>query len=549
MLNAIVLFLSSLAIYCYLIYPLFFNQLNLQRIPGPYHYKFTKFFIYNKMRKEQGMLHIHELHQKYGPIVQISPNEVSIIDRETVKKIYLNDNYPKEFIKKNKVQNGFYSQFGNFSNRNLFSTGDTKEHINKRKYLQKIYSKTFVLKHSDFLTSKIQDCVNVLTANKGKDINIYSVFGALAMDVVTGFEFGFNSSSTFLKTLDFKGKDLVFKNEIFDSFRDSSSLWFWVCMTPQLYEYVAYFTGKEETMKVGRKWIWEKLESVADSYTSDDLKKPDHTMSLLFDKYERDLAKIGSEIADHTLAGADTTQTTLTYLLWQLSRPCNQQWKFKLHKEITTVFEEDKKNTVIIDDYNKLDSQMPIMNAIIKENFRLHAAIPGSERRYVPPGKTLKVGGYSIQEGMVVSTQPFSLHRNEEVFGDDINQFKPERWLKKFNESDLEYDARMKLFDKYTMTFGQGNRMCLGMHLAVTEIKACVASIFGNKDLLGYKISDKWCRNVESKQTDVLMGYGDKLVDKAQNPAEYSEMSDVNKMRMADSYTIRPLYDECWVTM
>jgi len=59
------------------------------------------------MRKEQGMLHIHELHQKYGPIVQVSPNEVSIIDRETVKKIYLNDNYPKEFIKNKKTQNAF----------------------------------------------------------------------------------------------------------------------------------------------------------------------------------------------------------------------------------------------------------------------------------------------------------------------------------------------------------------------------------------------------------------------------------------------------------
>lgn len=500
------------------------------------------------MRKEQGMLHIHELHQKYGPIVQVSPNEVSIIDRETVKKIYLNDNYPKEFIKNKKTQNGFYSQFGNFSNRNLFSTGDTKEHINKRKYLQKIYSKTFVLKHADFLNSKIHDCINVLISNKGKDIDVYSVFGALAMDVVTGFEFGFDSSSDFLKILDFQGKDLSFENDIFNSFRDSSSLWFWVCMAPQLYKYIAYFTGKEETMKTGRKWIWEKLQTVANNYTSEDLKKSDHTMSLLFDKYDRDLAKIGSEIADHTLAGADTTQTTLTYLLWQLARPCNSEWKFKLHKEILATFTAEN-DLIKIDDYNKLDLEMPIMNAIIKENFRLHAAIPGSERRFVPPGKTLKVGGYSIHEGIVVSTQPYTLHRNEDVFGEDIDQFKPERWLKNFNESDAEYQSRMKLFDKYTMTFGQGNRMCLGMHLAVTEIKACVASIFGNKHLIDYSISKDWCRNINDKQSDVLMGYGKKLFDKTRDKEEYLKISDTDKMRMADSYTIRPLYDECWITI
>lgn len=547
MIVAILLFIFLLIVFNYLIHPLFLNSLNSQRLPGPYHYKFTKFFIYNKMRKEQGMLHIHHLHETYGPIVQISPNEVSVIDTNTVKRIYLTDNYPKEFIKGNKIIHGFYSQFGNFSNRNLFSTGDTKEHINKKKDLQKIYSKTFVLKHNEFLTEKIHDCVDFLVLNKDQDIDVYAVFGALAMDVVTGFEFGFNSSSTFLKQLDFKGKNLSFKNEIFDSFRDSSSLWFWVCMVPQLYDYVAIFSGKNVTMKTGRSWIWQKLQHVANEYTPEDLKKADHTMSLLFDKYDRDLAKIGSEIADHTLAGADTTQTTLTYLMWELSRPCNKHWKEKVHEEITNTF-ATKDNKIIVD-YNKLDTKLPIMNAIIKENFRLHAAIPGSERRFVPPGKTLKVGGYSIVEGTVVSTQPFSLHRNEDVFGDNINQFNPERWLKKNNEDDENYKNRIRKFERNMMTFGQGNRMCLGMHLAVTEIKATVANIFGNRYLINYKISERWCKNVVQSPTDVLMGYGKKLLDKVQNKDEYLELNDINKMRMADAYTIRPLYDECWITV
>ena len=96
MIVAILLFILLLVLFNYLIHPLFLNKLNLQRLPGPYHYKFSKFFIYNKMRKEQGMLHIHHLHEKYGPIVQISPNEVSATDTDIVKKIYLNDNYPKE---------------------------------------------------------------------------------------------------------------------------------------------------------------------------------------------------------------------------------------------------------------------------------------------------------------------------------------------------------------------------------------------------------------------------------------------------------------------
>ncbi len=73
------------------------------------------------------LLYIHELHQKYGPIVQVSPNEVSIIDRETVKKIYLNDNYPKESIK-TKHKMDFIHNLETLSNRNLFSTGDKRTH-------------------------------------------------------------------------------------------------------------------------------------------------------------------------------------------------------------------------------------------------------------------------------------------------------------------------------------------------------------------------------------------------------------------------------------
>ncbi|OBA28154.1 cytochrome P450 [Hanseniaspora valbyensis NRRL Y-1626] len=508
------------------------------------------------MRKEQGMLHVHNLHLKYGPIVQLSPNELSITDLPIVRKIYLNDNYPKEFShltsnskKIVKIEKGFYSQFGNFCNKNLFSTGDTREHINKKKPLQKIYSKTFVLHHSKFLTEKINNLVDNLVSSKNQNVDVYSLFGALAMDVVTGFEFGFNNSSNFLNESDFQNPNVTYKNDVFESFRDSSSLWFWVCMTPQLYSFVSKWSGKDKTMVIGRKWIWGKIMQVVTNYTAEDLKKQDCTISVLYDRYDRDLAKIGSELADHTLAGADTTQTTLTYLMWQLARPANKEWKEKLLDEVQSVFAIDPiDNHVIIDDYNKLDLQMPIMNAIIKENFRLHAAIPGSERRFVPNGEGLKVGGYKIKPGIVVSTQPYSLHR-QNVFGNDLDEFKPERWLPFAKETATEYQDRIKEFERHMMTFGQGNRMCLGMHLAVTEIKACVASVFGNKQLKNYEICTEWCNQIDTESKTTKMGYGNKLIDKFKDRQNYLALSDTEKMRMADSYTIRPLFDECWMTI
>lgn len=105
----------------------------------------------NKARTEQRNEYLQRLHEKYGDVVQIGPNEVAFNSFKYVKQIYMG-NFPKEF-ENNGV--GFYSQFGNFNTRNIFSTGDTKTHIQKKKNISKIYSKSNVIQSGVYISAKV----------------------------------------------------------------------------------------------------------------------------------------------------------------------------------------------------------------------------------------------------------------------------------------------------------------------------------------------------------------------------------------------------------
>lgn len=61
----------------------------LSKVPGPWYTKFTsivwfKYQEFNSNRRES----VHRLHQKYGPVVRLSPNEVSFTSNDAIQEIY-----------------------------------------------------------------------------------------------------------------------------------------------------------------------------------------------------------------------------------------------------------------------------------------------------------------------------------------------------------------------------------------------------------------------------------------------------------------------------
>lgn len=449
---------------------------------------------------------------------------------------------------------GFYSQFGNFNTRNIFSTGDTKTHIQKKKNISKIYSKSNVIQSGVYISAKVDKAWIQIDKNLGKPMNVYSLFLALALDVVSGFEYGPQYSTNFITDLDHTREGKAHRNELFLGFQESSSMWFYTTLAPMLWDTVARWYGIGEKSAKSQQWIWDKFQEalkplqqgIIGSSTNDNtiVSPVGNVLSTMYDEKigkgpisQTQFREIASEIADHVIAGHETTGITLTYICWELSRPCNRHWQDKLFEECKTV----------PSDLQRLD-QMPILHSIVQEACRLHSAIPGSEPRYVPQEgpkfeATLrdKHGTrVEIPPGTIVSCQPWSLHLLETPFGANPRQFNPARWLRDetTGETEQEYEKRLTKMNNSMFTFGQGNRMCLGMNLALMEMKYCIAQLYSRYTT---DISPEWCNKVYQQQTDSLMGTS------GRGRATSIKGTDVDLMRMADTYTTRPLMNECWL--
>lgn len=61
---------------------------SVSKIPGPWYTRFTSFWIkyqeFTANRRES----VHRLHQVYGPVVRLGPNEVSFTSLDAVREIY-----------------------------------------------------------------------------------------------------------------------------------------------------------------------------------------------------------------------------------------------------------------------------------------------------------------------------------------------------------------------------------------------------------------------------------------------------------------------------
>ena len=82
--------------------------------------------------------------------------------------------------------------------------------------------------------------------------------------------------------------------------------------------------------------------------------------------------------------------------------------------------------------------ELPYLDAVIKEAGRLHPSFGLPYERVIPTGGATICGSY-LPEGTVVGMSAYVVHHNPDVFGEDCDHFRPERWL------DASEDRRKKM--------------------------------------------------------------------------------------------------------
>ena len=169
---------------------------------------------------------------------------------------------------------------------------------------------------------------------------------------------------------------------------------------------------------------------------------------------------IRSELLNILLAGRDTTASLLTNVWHVLSRRPDI-WK-KLQSEIATLDGE-------IPDFEGLKN-LKYLKALLNESLRLHPVVPGNSREAFED-TVLPLGGgpdarapLFIKKGSVVGWNVYVMHRRKDFYGEDAEDFKPERWL-----DDLSTGKKGLRPGWEYLPFNGGARICLGQQFALTE--------------------------------------------------------------------------------
>ncbi|EEY62028.1 cytochrome P450, putative [Phytophthora infestans T30-4] len=114
-------------------------------------------------------------------------------------------------------------------------------------------------------------------------------------------------------------------------------------------------------------------------------------------------------------------------------------------------------------------SQLVTLEAALKETLRLHPPVP-MVPKYVVEDTTLADGTF-VKANSLIVLATYAMARMTHVWGTDAAEFKPERWI------DAATGKLVSVSPYKFVSFNAGPRLCLGMNLAMLEMKLVVAGL------------------------------------------------------------------------
>ncbi|KAF9573057.1 hypothetical protein EC968_009107 [Mortierella alpina] len=221
----------------------------------------------------------------------------------------------------------------------------------------------------------------------------------------------------------------------------------------------------------------KKAVAVADAFESeseDEDKKARDLMSILIRGNEQvgsleDGKLTDQELKDQILtflaAGHETTSTTVIWMLHVFSTHPEVQKRVR-DEMLSGIGRPAEGKTLSYDALNSL----PYLNACVKELLRFISPVPTISRVAAEDDNIL---GYDIPKGTQVFMSPAALHKLKSVFGEDAEEFKPERWMDPSKVADSQTNTKFVTPDMSWayIPFLVGPRNCIGSKFALIETK------------------------------------------------------------------------------
>jgi cytochrome P450 len=210
-----------------------------------------------------------------------------------------------------------------------------------------------------------------------------------------------------------------------------------------------------------------------------------------------------SHAASNIFAGADTTAISLRSMFYYLCK--NPRVYDKVVAEIDEMDQQGRLSEIIT---FAESNQMVYLQAAMKEAMRLHPAV-GMLLERVVPEEGARIAGRYLPAGTVVGANPWVVARDPDVYGRDVDVFRPERWIEASS-------AQLKLMDRNFLAFGAGARTCLGKNISLLEMSKLVPQVLRRfrVEIVGgeWELNDYWfvkqtgvrCRVVERRRGVVV---------------------------------------------
>ena len=175
-----------------------------------------------------------------------------------------------------------------------------------------------------------------------------------------------------------------------------------------------------------------------------------------------------SEVTLAFIAGHETTAHTLSFVLYALCK----------HPEIQKRCQE----AIDATDSEGGDGLLPeYVEAVLKESMRKYPVAHVNFRK-VNQKEGVYIGDMYLPQGTWVHLNSYVMQNLECNWGSDVDEFKPERWLSNGSENPLSspaiYGGGGTTKDSVSFfPFSHGPRNCLGMNLALLEIRLTLAHL------------------------------------------------------------------------
>ncbi|PBK94016.1 cytochrome P450 [Armillaria gallica] len=486
---AVSLFIAYIALYA--IYNAFLSPLSA--IPGPWYAAISDIWLTVHVVRLEQCQTIQSLFEKYGPVVRVGPNKVVFNDLSTMRNVYSVHKFDKSPYYKSLLTN---------ENDHAMTTLDHASHSVRRKGYAPHYMPSNLSKFQAEMHDPTLELVNALDGMSGKtSLECLSLFRNLMVDVVVSTSYGYRLGAVHKWSMNTEDPLSTAINDFPKRgiLRSVVPTWAWnlICKVPN-----TRWRQLCDSDKIMAEFVSERVYQMRAQMNAGKLEESEKVpmlhrlLNYRYASTNKSMPDIDiiSECMGHMIAGSDTTSTTLSYFLWELSR------RPDIVKKLQAELDEIMPNARTIPDMAVLHG-LPYLNAFIKEGLRVYSAAPSLLERVVPASTSSKFGheafdlmGFALPPGTVVATQAWTMHRNSAVFPSP-ETFLPDRWL------DASPDS-LALMTQHLMPFGTGTRMCGGQNLAHAMMRVVVAAIVRNFNIVAPPETNE--RSMEIKDSFVI---------------------------------------------